>query len=183
MELVKEVRAALAAAGIDDDEARVYRRGEAVTVALGLDLVGASAANGGNVAGAIVSALEAAGFSVKPSNWEHLLAGRESVVTRVAYTTRRLAQMLYGTETPSRAQVTSAGQWADRQPGLEPMKGFRSRLWPVETADAALAERASRAAEGKSGRGNPETGERKAAAARAGHEARRARSTGTGDAT
>lgn len=187
-----EICGVLAAAGFElgDDPLReredvhVRRNGDRVTVALGDDLVGTSPANGGNVAGAIVAVLTAAGFSVEPSGWEHLLAGEESTVERVAYTTRQLAQRLYGTETPSRAQVTSAGQWAARQPGLEPANpGFRPLLWPVGPADAALAARAEMLAAGKVNPGNRETGDRKAAAARAGHAARQDRSARTGDAT
>jgi hypothetical protein len=77
-----EARSALRSAGWSPDEYSIYQRGAHVTVALGLSRVQTSAANGSNAAGALLEALKRYGLDVTPDNWEHLLAGEESTVTR-----------------------------------------------------------------------------------------------------
>jgi hypothetical protein len=153
----RDVRAVLVRAGWRDGEYAVARRGDDVLVALGLDLVESSPANGGNAAGAMVTSLRTAGFEVTPGNWEHLLAGEESVVTRYAYTTPALARALYG-PSPSHAQLRAAAQWAERR--TAPLnRGSSPLLWPAGVMDAALAERAELHASGRVNPGNRTSGE------------------------
>ena len=156
MEMVRDIRAALVAAGWHDDEFGVHQRGGRAAVSLGLDLVGTTPALGGNAASGLVVVLRAAGFELEPAGWQHLLSGEESTVTRLAYTTPVLARRLYGTS-PSRAQLRAAAQWAERR--MAPLnRGGSPLLWPADRVDVGLAERAEMHAAGKSHPGNRTSG-------------------------
>jgi hypothetical protein len=180
MEMEQEIRAVLARAGWHDGEYAVARRGDQVVVALGLGVTSPNAAS------SLVNTLLGAGLRVRAdvpagSEWRPLAAGKELPVTRWACTSRTLACRLYGVDTPSRHQVTSASQWAARR-GIAPVQpGARVLLWPATEVDAALAERAERRAAGKSNVGNRTSGEARKEAARRGWETRRAL-TGDGSA-
>jgi hypothetical protein len=150
--MIKDVRAALIAAGWNGNEFGVYPRGATVTVALGLDLARTSASRGGNAAGALVGALRAAGFELNPTDWQHLLSGKESVVSRVGYPIRWIARELYG-ERPSTGQLRAAAQWAWRR--MEPLnQGQAPLLWPAGAVEAALEDRAALHASGRRHPGN-----------------------------
>jgi hypothetical protein len=135
-----------------------------VLVSLGSDLVCRSDATSLNAASSLANDLAAAGFTASRGP-AAIARGEESVVGRQGtVSTPQLAVCLYGpepgaTEVRKRSRLTTAAQWARRQPNVTRTNpGFTPALWPAPPIDVALGERAARSAAGKSHEGTREGG-------------------------
>lgn len=143
--------------GWDAQDFTVNQHGTNIMVSLGPGLIGSTPTLGENAARSLVTILNYAGWSVTPSNWEHLLSGKESVVTRWAWTTKDVAHIRYG-EDINRNRINSTGQWLHRKmqpanPGAHPL------LWRAGEVDAALAAELELLQSGRRNPGNQTRGE------------------------
>lgn len=126
-------------------------------ISLSTDLARSTPALGGNAAGALVTTLNCAGWIVTPEDWKHLLSGKESMVTRCAWTTLEVATLRHG-NTVTRNQVNTTGQWLHRK--TQPVNsGARPLLWPVDAVEVALAEEQELFRSGRRNPGNQTRGE------------------------
>lgn len=182
MDTLRAVRALFEDWGPEDVSVRPGCDG-AVLVALGLDLVGTSPANGGNAASGILNALAShRGLSVATEDgdspaWEHLLAGHDVVVTPVRGWVWVVTDALPGHVTAAElAAATGLSRNTVREQlrlwvqsgALSPLPGFGEHgalAYPL----AVVRELAA----GMPGSGNRTAGAVRSEAARRGHAARR----------
>lgn len=161
--------------------------GQTARIALGIDLVNTSPANGGNAASGILNALltypnlEVTTEDGGVPNWEYLLRGGDIVITLAE---ERVPSWYWMLRQPLPRMVTVADIVAVTGLGTSTVRE-RIRRWArdgyIEAAGCgehlALAYPSARVCELVSGRrsGNRTTGEVRSLAARKGHETRRRR--------